>query len=653
MISLNPSTFLKRAFLPFMSWIGELKDIETLKLDVMAGLVVALVLIPQSMAYAQLAGLPAYYGLYASFLPPMIAAIFGSSRQLATGPVAVVSLLTATSLEPLAAANPEGFVIYAAMLSLIVGIFQMFLGLTKSGVLVDLLSHPVVVGFTNAGAIIIATSQLSKVFGVKAAKADTHYETVYNVLQMAMSDTHLWTLMFAGIAFAIMILVKNFYPKIPGVLLAVVITTIISFFLDFHQLGGKVVGDIPAGLPAISIPHIDFSVMLQLLMSAITIALIGFMEAISIAKAMAAKTRQRLNTNQELIGQGLSNITASIFGTYPVSGSFSRSAVNINNGARTGFSSIVTGLVVGISLSWLTPLLWHLPQATLAAVIIMAVVNLVKLEPIIHAWHAERQDGIVAIATFVFTLLYAPHLENGILIGIALTISMFIIRSMHPRMAVLSRYKDGTMRDVLVHKELNACEYISLVRFDYSLLFANASYFENKILSISAKYPKLRYIIFDAEGVNTMDATGESMLRNLAQRLAQNNIEFIIARMKKQFVGVMKRTGLIEVIPEDRIFSRITFALEYAWDRLEEDTDHDISKCPLKRPDKIVRPVRHRRPPVKPAKTPADIAIAKKISEEGKDLAAGEFKTKDNSQPQNKIVKKNTVAKGNDKKTKK
>ncbi|RLA09082.1 MAG: sodium-independent anion transporter [Gammaproteobacteria bacterium] len=590
MVSLNPSTFLKRAFLPFLSWVGELKNTDTLKADLMAGLTVALVLIPQSMAYAQLAGLPAYYGLYASFLPPMIAAIFGSSRQLATGPVAVVSLLTATSLEPLATANPEGFVIYAAMLSLMVGVFQLFLGLTKSGVLVDLLSHPVVIGFTNAGAIIIATSQLSKIFGVEIAKTDHHYDLVINVVQAAFNNTHLLTLMFAVIAFVIMITSKRFLPRIPGVLLAVVITTAISYFMKFHELGGKVVGSIPAGLPSISIPEIDFSVMLQLFTAAITISLIGFMEAISIAKAMAAKTRQRLNTNQELIGQGLSNITASLFGTYPVSGSFSRSAVNIDNGAKTGFSSIVTGLVVGISLLWLTPLLWHLPQATLAAVIIMAVVNLVKIEPIIHAWHAERQDGIVAIATFIFTLLYAPHLDKGILIGVGLTISMFIIRSMRPRMAVLSRFKDATMRDISVHKELDTCEYISMVRFDYSLLFANASYFETKVLEISAKNPKLRFIIFDAEGVNTMDATGESMLRNLAERLQQNGIEFIIARMKKQFVGVMKRTGLIEIIPEERIFSRITFALEYAWDVLDEDTDHDMEKCPLARPKEVQRP---------------------------------------------------------------
>ncbi|MCU7854784.1 MAG: sodium-independent anion transporter, partial [Candidatus Thiodiazotropha sp. (ex Lucinoma borealis)] len=391
-----------------MEWAGELRNKDTVRADIIAGITVALVLVPQSMAYAQLAGLPVYYGLYASFLPPMIAAIFGSSRQLATGPVAVVSLMTAAALGPLAT-TPEAYLAYALLLAFMVGVFQLFLGLFKLGVLVDFLSHPVVVGFTNAGALIIATSQLGKVFGVSVEREAHHYETVWNTLVAAVDNTHGSTFGMAILAFAIMWGVRRFAPNLPGVLIAVVITTLLAWFTGFGDAGGKVVGDIPKGLPALALPAFELTTIWQLIPVAITISLIGFMEAISIAKAMAARTRQRLNANQELIGQGLSNIAASMFSGYPVSGSFSRSAVNINAGAITGFSSVVTGLVVAITLIFLTPLLYHLPQATLAAVIIMAVINLIKVEPIIHAWKAQPHDAVVAVITFVLTLLFAPH----------------------------------------------------------------------------------------------------------------------------------------------------------------------------------------------------------------------------------------------------
>ncbi|HIE55195.1 MAG TPA: sodium-independent anion transporter, partial [Chromatiaceae bacterium] len=319
-----------------MYQIGELKNPSVLKADLIAGVTVALVLVPQSMAYAQLAGLPPYFGLYASFLPPMVAAIFGSSRQLATGPVAVVSLLTAASLEPLAAAGSEGFFAYAILLAIMVGIFQLFLGLFRLGVLVDFLSHPVVVGFTNAGAIIIGTSQLSKLFGVTVEKAPHHYETVYNIILEATENMHLITFAFSVLSIAIIWAIKKYQPRLPGVLIAVVVSTLLSWVIGFEERGGSIVGAIPAGLPSMTIPVFDWEVIKQLISSTIVISLIGFMEAISIAKAMAARTRQRLDANQELVGQGLSNIVSGLFGGYAVSGSFSRSAVNIEAGAVTG-----------------------------------------------------------------------------------------------------------------------------------------------------------------------------------------------------------------------------------------------------------------------------------------------------------------------------
>ena len=573
---------LRYILIPTIDQIGELRNFETLKIDILAGVTVALVLVPQSMAYAQLAGLPPYYGLYASFLPPMVAAIFGSSRQLATGPVAVVSLMTAASLEPIAGLGSEGFLVYATLLAIMVGVFQLSLGLFRLGVLVDFLSHPVVVGFTAAGAIIIGTSQLSKLFGVTVEKAEHHYETVYHMLQAALTDTHWPTLFFAILSLAIMVGVKKWRPTLPVVLIAVVVTTIISKLTGFAEHGGAIVGDIPKGLPGISIPEFNFDIISQLATSAVVISLVGFMEAISIAKAMAARTRQRLDANQELVGQGLSNITSGLFSGYPVSGSFSRSAVNIDAGARTGFSSIVTGIVVGITLLFLTPLLYHLPQATLASVIIMAVLGLIKFKPIKHAWKAEKHDGIVAVVTFVLTLVMAPHLDRGILIGVLLSMAFFIYRTMRPRFATVARYHDGTFRDLKIHPELESCKNIVVIRFDMSLYYANAGYFETEVLRVFADHPDAKFIILDAEGINMLDSTGQMVLTQLSERLEKAGVIFLVARMKRPFMQTMYRTGTIGANADERFFSRLTFALAYAWTDLECDQCDNGKNCPYR-----------------------------------------------------------------------
>jgi SulP family sulfate permease len=565
-------------FLPFLSWIGKCKDPSVLTADVIAGITVALVLVPQSMAYASLAGLPPYYGLYASFLPGIMAALFGSSRQLATGPVAVVSLMTAAALEPLAL-TPDMYVAYAIALAMMVGIFQLMLGVLRLGVLVDFLSHPVVIGFTNAAAIIIATSQLSKIFGVVVEKGEHHYDTIWRVIVAATSETHMLTLAMGLLAIAIMALMKKFTPKLPNVLIAVVITTLLSYFMGYETQGGKVVGVVPAGVTLPGIPEgLSWDVLVQLITTAVIISIIGFMEAISIAKAMAARTRQRLDPNQELIGQGLGNMVSGLFQGYAVSGSFSRSAVNINAGAITGFSAVVTGLAVGATLLFLTPLLYHLPQATLAAVIMMAVINLVKIEPIIYAWRVQPHDGIVAIVTFILTLIVAPHLETGIVTGVLLSLGLFLFRTMRPRISVLSRDPDGTLRDAKV-RQLATCENISVIRFDGPLFFANTGYFNDTILDRVSAKPDLKFVIIDAEGINEIDATGEEMLHELDKRLQSLGIELIIARAKKQIMDILRRTGFVETMGTERFFRLRTHAFEYAWAKLG---DNHAETCPLK-----------------------------------------------------------------------
>jgi SulP family sulfate permease len=700
-------------FFPFLGWF-KTYNTTYLRLDFVSGLTVALVLIPQSMAYAQLAGLPAYYGLYAAFLPPMVAALFGSSYQLATGPVAVVSLMTATALEPIATAGSDAFVAYAIMLALLVGIFQFALGVLRLGLVVNLLSHPVVNGFTNAAAIIIATSQLSKIFGVHVDSAPHHYETVYLVIKAAIAHTHWITFFIAALAFAIMILIKWYNRRLPGVLIAVVITTVISWAIGFernarvnisqieypeaaefidmfntnlgridslvaqrvelnnqlqkaeeaggpHSLelltirhridlvnvriaslkenvseyrdklrllsfsaargddgkmrfyrqgeippgmtkegkdwhlrvgnkylaatglvfsgGGDVVGNIPRGLPGIKMPRAHLADMISLFPMAVIISLLGFMEAISIAKAMAAKTGQRLDPNQELIGQGLANMVGSAAQSYAVSGSFSRSAVNIQAGAQTGLSSVISSAVVAIALLLFTPLLYHLPQAVLAAIIMMAVIGLINVRGFIHAWKAQWYDGVIGIITFVFTLAFAPHIDRGIMIGVALALLLYILRVMKPQIAMLSLHSDGSYRASRRHG-LARCRHIAVIRYNGSIFFTNVNYLEEKILQQIEIMPELKHILVVGNGINELDASGEDMVSLIVDRVRESGLDISFSGLNDHVLDVMRRTYLYEKIGEDHLYRNATRAIESLYEKTHQGSTE--RRCPLK-----------------------------------------------------------------------
>jgi SulP family sulfate permease len=731
-------SLIQRIF-PFVAWFRSY-GFGAFKIDLISGLTVALVLIPQSMAYAQLAGLPAHYGLYASFLPPMVAALFGSSRQLATGPVAVVSLMTSATLEPLATAGSQGYIEYAILLALMVGGFQFAIGVLRLGVVVNFLSHPVVNGFTNAAALIIATSQLSKIFGVRVESGEHHYQTVMRTVAAALDWTHLPTLGMAVLAFGIMYGLRKLNPRLPNVLIAVVITTALAAAIGFehnetvslnqvdapelaaeletfnravlarqeldelrshsgqvtasvtastaefcqrchsdrpverfmdgmiphdmsedshrllalHQLaglldahalevkervgeartalrglvfdrvpdgqpgagfyergrapsgsttdgrrwrlsvgnnelnpdklvlvgGGAVVGTIPRGLPSLAVPHIDLKVIPRFLMPAIIISLLGFMEAISIAKAMAAKTGQRIDPNQELIGQGIANVLGSVGRSYPTSGSFSRSAVNLQAGALTGLSSVITSLAVVIVLLFFTPLLYHLPQAVLAAVIMMAVIGLVNVSGFVHAWKAQWYDGAISIITFVATLAFAPHLDRGIMVGVILSLGVFLYKSMRPTVTSLSRHEDDTLRSAIVHG-LEECIYIDLVRFDGPLFFANATYLEDQINERLRAKRDLRHLIIVSNAISDIDASGEEALSLLVDRVRSSGVEISFSGVNDAVLLVLERTHLIERIGRDRIFPTMEHAVRAV--HADAHVNGRETSCPLSR----------------------------------------------------------------------
>ena len=585
---------------PFLLWIKDLSKPKTIKADIIAGVTVGFVIVPQSMAYAQLAGLGPQYGLYASFLPVLIGAIMGSSRQLSTGPVAVVSLLTAAALGEIVT-DPSSYAVYAALLALIVGLFQFSLGILRLGFVINFLSHPVVTGFTNAAAIIIGASQLPKVFGIRVinsndtdwvsgcqplslierienvgssglhtiCNADQSYETIARLLEAALFYTHLPTLAMALMGVLGIVVLQRFFPRMPAILTVAVISTAASFLIDYEAMGGAIVNSIDIdGLFSFKIPSFDFNAMGTLFIYAITISLIGFMEAISVAKSMAATTKQRLDVNQELIGQGLSNIASSFFQGYAVSGSFSRSAVNLTAGAVTGFSSVVTAIIVGLTILWLTPLLYHLPQATLAAIILMSVVNLIHFSPLRHAWKVEKHDGWVGLLTFIMTLIFAPHLENGIAFGIIMSLGLFLYRTMEPNFTELSVQKGSIIASRFVDDTTEVSNAVKIAKWSGSLYFANAAYFETKLLELISNNKELKYIIVDVASIVQVDASGEQVLRNLVESCSDSGVEILFARTDR-LEAELYRSGFKKRFGENRFFDLRADALKHVWQELE------------------------------------------------------------------------------------
>jgi sulfate permease, SulP family len=549
----------KLRFVPFHAWIGDLRHPAVVKADIIAGITVALVLIPQAMAYAQLAGLPPHYGLYASFMVPIIAAIFGSSRQLQNGPVAVISLMTAAALAPLDL-NVEQTVMYAALLALLAGGIQVILGFLRLGIMVDFLSHSVVLGFANAAALVIASLQLGKIFGIEVDTGHYLHDTLWNLAVAIPRETHVPTLFMGILALALLILFKRFAPKLPGILFTVIITTVVAWVTGYAARGGVVVGDVPAGLPSFAWPEYDSAHIKDLMLPAAMIAFLSFVEAFSVAKAVASKTRQRLSADQEMVGKGLANLVAGVMQGYPVSGSFSRTAIAFDAGAKTGFAAVVSGIIVGITLLFLTPLMYHLPVATLAAVIIVAVASLIQIAPLIHSWKVNRHDCFVAFVVFNTTIYFAPHLEKGVYIGIAISLAFYIYRTMRPHLAELSRHKDGTYRDAKLFS-MHTSDSLALFRYDGDLYFVNAGYLEKRLVNAVADKPGLKVVILDIEAVDQIDTTGEEMLTHIFEWFREAGIDFYITRPKFKITEILKRTGFYDKLGDDHIFSRRRDAL--------------------------------------------------------------------------------------------
>ncbi len=566
--TLSRLELLKR-FFPFLGW--QRFTAQSIREDIIAGITVSLVAIPQALAYAQLAGVPPYYGLYASFIPTIIGVLFGSSALLSTGPVAMTSLLTAASIAPLAAAGSEQFYTYAILLALISGLIQIGFGLARMGVLLNFLSHPVLMGFINAAALIIAISQIPAFLGISIKQSKHLLVDTWNVL-LNFDSLHGMSLAFGLVAFALLYFFKKVFPKLPGVLITVGFLTWVSYLVGFAAHGGRVVGEIPTGLPSLTVPSFEWAAIRDLLPAAFVVALISFVEAMSSCKVIAMKTRTRWDENQELIGQGLAKVTAAFCQSMPCSGSFSRSAINLASNARTGLSSLVSASFVLLTLMFFTGALYHLPKPVLAAMIMMAVANLVNFKSIQYAWQASKDDGSAAIATFFSTLLFAPNIQNGILTGIILSLVLFLYRRMRPRIIVtIGLHPDGTLRDAGRFNLPSLPPQIGALRFDSSLLFFNVAYFEDAVLKLMRNNPDAKYILIAGHGINHLDGSGVEIISSLARHLRESGITLVFSGLKMQVLDVMERTGIIKAIDEQNIYSTDKIAVESLQKRIGSD----------------------------------------------------------------------------------
>jgi MFS superfamily sulfate permease-like transporter len=668
-------------FFPFLRWFPP--SSENLRADVIAGITIAMILVPQSMAYASLAGLPVVYGLYASFLPVIVASLWGASRFLHTGPVAMLSLMSAAAIEPLASRGTDEFIQLSMLLALLVGVLRLALGLLRMGVLINLASHPVILGFTNAAALIIGLSLLNSFLGVPMPRSDSFLPDLWQVMQQ-VPVVHGPTLLFGLGTLVTLYLLHARFPRLPGVLVVVIAATLISASLGFEKIqivepqqiadatvrakfeqlmrdearlmqvkteqkaigdqlkqldandeqayelqtallrlkgeetslkhslyrkrvdthriallpesqadgqvrytnaentgpfttvwrwsgytedkfklsgGGAVVSSIPSGLPGFSVPTLDLGVISDLLAVAFIMAMIGFMEATSISRALAAKTREKLDPNQELVGQGLANIVGSFFQSYVVSGSFSRSAVAARVGAKTGFYAVVSALGVFLVMMFLTDYLYHLPKAVLAAIVMSAVFGLIDYKSMVHAWKVRRTDGIVGLVTFVTTLIMAPKLADGVLVGVGFTILLFLAGTMKPRSEVLGRRADGSLAGAASHDLAPISENYVVMRFDASLVFINAAHFEEAVLKSLNEFPHARAILIIGQGINRVDATGEEKLRAVTRDLEAAGVTLMLAGLKKPVIEALERAGLEHVIGKENIIGNKQTAL--------------------------------------------------------------------------------------------
>jgi len=548
---------------PFLHWITNYQKANFPK-DLVAGLTVGIVLIPQGMAYAMIAGLPPVYGLYAAVIPLLVYAFLGTSRQLAVGPVAMDSLLVAAGLGTLMIAEPENYIAMAIVLAFMVGAIQVLLGLLRMGFLVSFLSKPVISGFTSAAALIIIFSQLKHLLGVSIEKSNKFHELIGNAFDK-IAETNLYDFGIGIAGILIIVLLKKWNPKIPGILIAVILGILAVYSLNLETYGVELVGKIPDGLPLFQIPEISLNNLTAIWPIALTLALVGFLEAISIGKALEDKSKvATINPNRELFALGSANMLGSFFQSFPITASFSRSAINGETGAKTQLSSLLSVVMVIITLLFLTSLFYYLPKAVLASIIMLSVFGLIDLSYPRTLWKHRKDEFVVLCITFLATLFIG--ISQGILIGVLCSLLLMVYRTSNPHFAVI-----GNIKNSEYYKNVNRFgdevvvrDDLLIVRFDAQLYFGNADYFKSELEKhVASKGNRLKGVILNAEAINYIDSTAANMLIKVIDDLHQKNLQFYIAGAIGPTRDIIFRSGIIEALHKEFLFVKTKEAVAY------------------------------------------------------------------------------------------
>ncbi len=554
-------------YLPILDW-GRYYDRSTLTNDLVAALIVTIMLIPQSLAYALLAGLPPEMGLYASMLPIIFYAIFGTSRALAVGPVAVVSLLTVAAVSKIAVPGTSEYIVAAITLAFLSGLILFALGLFRLGFLANFLSHPVIAGFITATGIIIAVSQLKNILGI-----DAHGHTIPDLsrsLAHNLSGLNWITAVIGVVTTGFLFWVRKgllplldslgVAPRIASIIVkagpiaAIVATTLVVWFFDLTAKGVQVVGDVPKGLPPFTMPSLSMDMWSNLICAAILISIIGFIESVSVAQTLAAKKRQRIDPDQELIGLGAANLGASLTGGFPVTGGFSRSVVNYDAGADTPAAGAYTAIGLAGASLFLTPLIFHLPKATLAATIIVAVLSLVDFSVLKKTWHHSKADFAAVISTISITLLMG--VELGVSAGVTVSILIHLYKSSRPHMAIVGQVpKTEHYRNILRHDVLTDPKILT-IRVDESLYFANTRYLEDRIYDEVAQQLELQHVVLMCSAVNTIDMSALQSLQAINERLYAGGVTFHFSELKGPVMDQLSATGFLDVLSGEVFLSQ-------------------------------------------------------------------------------------------------
>lgn len=558
---------LLRRYIPAVNWIPQYQP-QYLVGDVTSGIIVTSLLIPQSMAYALLAGLPPQVGLYASILPAIIYPLLGTSSVLAVGPVAVDSLMVATAISQFAAESTPEYISLALTLAFLVGSIELLIGVLRLGFLVNFISRAVISGFISGAAVIIAFSQIKSLLGLQIPSTNSFFELLVLLIRN-LPETNLMTLALGLTSMGILFYFNNPLVKqlqrlgwreqtiVPvsksAPLLVVVLGTLLVWGLRLDERANiQVVGEIPEGLPRLSLPNLDLETVELLLPAAIAIALVGYLEGFAGGQALASKRREKLNPNQELIALGAANLGAALSGGYPVTGGLARSVVNFSAGANTGVASIITGLLIAVTAMFLTSLFYFLPATALAAIIIMAVYRLIEVGKLRRMWVYDKADAIAWLATFLIVL--GLGVEQGILLGTAIALGFHLWRTSYPHIAIVGRLGDSEhFRNVLRHPVKTHPEVLA-VRVDESLYFANAKYLENFINSAIADHLEVKKVLLVCNAVNLIDASGLEILEGLVADLKTLGIELYLSEVKGPVMDKLTKIGFIDYIGRDRVF---------------------------------------------------------------------------------------------------